>query len=61
MKFNINDYVSVLDDDLSGFVIAISGSGFTIETTSGFEVIYDASELVKIDNNLLMYRNIIAT
>ena len=53
MKFNFNDYVSVLDDDLSGFITAISGSCITIETTSGFEMIYEASELVKIDSNLL--------
>ena len=53
MKLNINDYVSVLDDDLSGFITAISGSCITIETTSGFEMIYEASEFVKIDSNLL--------
>ena len=53
MKFSINDNVSVLDDDLSGRIVGILGSAITIETTSGFEMTFDASELVKIDHNLL--------
>ena len=53
MKFSINDNVSVLDDDLSGRIVGILGSAITIETTSGFEMTFDASELVKMDHNLL--------
>lgn len=53
MKFKLNDKVSVLDDDLSGYVIEISGDTITIETTSGFEMYFEASELVKIKDNLL--------
>ncbi len=53
MKFKLNDKVSVLDDDLSGHVIEISGSTIIIETTSGFEMSFEASELVKIKDNLL--------
>ena len=48
MKFRLNDKVSVLDDDLSGHVIEISADTITIETTSGFEMSFAASELVKI-------------
>ena len=43
MKFRLNDKVSVLDDDLSGHVIEISGNTITIETTSGFEMSFEAS------------------
>lgn len=53
MKFKLNDRVSVLDDDLSGRVIEVSGPTVTIETTAGFELSFDASELVKIKDNLL--------
>ena len=53
MRFRINDKVSVLDDDLSGHVIEISGNTITIETTSGFEMSFEASELVHVDGHLL--------
>ena len=53
MKFSINDNVSVLDDDLSGRIVGILGSAITIETTSGFEMTFYSSELVKMDHNLL--------
>ena len=53
MKFRLNDKVSVLDDDLSGHVIEISGNTITIETTSGFEMSFEASELVHVDGHLL--------
>jgi dsDNA-specific endonuclease/ATPase MutS2 len=53
MKFKLNDKVSVLDDDLSGRIIEISEHSITIETTTGFEMSFDASELIKIENNLL--------
>ena len=53
MKFKINDRVSVLDDDLSGRVIEVSWPTVTIETTAGFELSFEASELVKIKDNLL--------
>ena len=53
MKFRLNDKVSVLDDDLSGHVIEISENTITIETTSGFEMSFEASELVRVDGHLL--------
>lgn len=43
MKFKLNDKVSVLDDDLSGHVIEISGDTITIETSSGFEMSFETS------------------
>ena len=57
MKFKLNDKVSVLDDDLSGHVIEISGDTITIETSSGFEMSFETSELVKIKDNLLREMN----
>lgn len=48
-KFKIGDIVSVLDDNLSGKVIAITNSIITIETTDGFNLDFDNYELVKIE------------
>ena len=53
MKFKINDWVCVLDDDLSGRIIAISDQLVTIETSSGFELKFPPSELVKIIDSVL--------
>ena len=53
MKFKIGDYVSVLDADLSGRVTAIKNKIICIKTNAGFEMNFEASELVKINNRLL--------
>ena len=52
-EITIGDFVSVIDDDLSGYVIEIENNDVRIETTDGFEVLFKLSELVKIDNSLL--------
>lgn len=52
-SFKINDKVSVLDENLSGRVVGIDKNLVTIETTSGFEMIFKPSELVKISDNVL--------
>ena len=52
-EIKIGDFVSVIDDDLSGYVIEIENNDVRIETTDGFEVLFKLSELVKIDNSLL--------
>ena len=54
MKFEINDVVAVLDDDLSGTITKIEGSQISVATTNGFELIFDAHELVKINQDKLM-------
>lgn len=51
--FFLNDRVSVLNDDLSGYVVGVSNQQITIETSSGFELTFHASELVKISSNIL--------
>ncbi|MFD2824738.1 DNA mismatch repair protein MutS [Lacinutrix iliipiscaria] len=45
--FKKGDSVLVLDDDFSGKVISISGNTITILTDDGFELDFDAKELVK--------------
>lgn len=47
MKFKVNDFVQVLDENLSGHIKAISGNTISIETTDGFLLDFEAAELVK--------------
>ena len=58
MKFEINDSVAVLDDDLSGTITKIEGSEITVATTNGFELVFEAHELVKINQDKLMDRSL---
>ncbi|WP_028290938.1 Smr/MutS family protein [Olleya sp. ITB9] len=53
MKLKIGDTVDVLDDVLSGQVTAIKGNVVTIETDEGFELTFNASELVKTKSSTL--------
>ncbi|WP_452224746.1 Smr/MutS family protein [Lacinutrix chionoecetis] len=53
MNFKIGDFVYVLDEALSGEIIDISGSVITIEDTDGFELSFNASEIVKKEDNTL--------
>lgn len=50
MTFEIGNKVSVLDEDLSGFVKNIIGNNVTIETEDGFDLIFKTHELVVIKN-----------
>ena len=58
--YNIGDKVSVLDDDMDGIVTKVTGTQITIETTEGFELNFQAKELIKIDNSS-DFRNSVAT
>ena len=49
--FKIGDLVLVLDDNLSGEVISISGNAITVMTEDGFELDFDEKELVKQADN----------
>ena len=53
MKFEIGDTVDVLDDVLSGIVTFIKGDVITIETDEGFDLDFNATELVKIKSSTL--------
>jgi hypothetical protein len=48
----IGDTVSVLDEALTGTVIAIHSGDITIETEDGFELAYAENELVIMDNSI---------
>ena len=58
--YNIGDKVSVLDDNMDGIVTKVTGPQITIETTEGFELNFQAKELIKIDNSS-DFRNSVAT
>lgn len=47
MKFKIGDHVFAIDDDLKGEIIGVSGSTCILLSEEGFEVNYEANELVK--------------
>jgi hypothetical protein len=49
MKFEVNDKVEVLDDALKGIVMHVQGEVVTIETSEGFSLDFNQSELVKIE------------
>tara|TARA_R100000935_G_C2823366_1_gene160937 strand:+ start:565 stop:1116 length:552 start_codon:yes stop_codon:yes gene_type:complete len=49
MKFKVNDRIEVLDDALEGKVINIDGETIYVETSEGFLMEFEASELVKIE------------
>ena len=58
MKFEINDTVAVLDDDLSGSITKIEGLEITVATTNGFELKFQADELVKIKDSRIMNQSL---
>lgn len=58
--FNIGDKISVLDDNMDGIVLKIIGNTITIESTDGFELNFQSSELIKIGTSA-DFKNSIAT
>jgi len=48
----INDNIDVLDDNISGVIVRISGDQITISTEDGFEMEFDKSEIVVVDHRL---------
>jgi hypothetical protein len=50
--FNQGDSVLVLDDDLMGVVSSIRGNLIFVVTDDGFEIEFESSELVLIDNTI---------
>jgi len=47
--FKIGDKVEVLDEAIKGNVVGVTESSVTIETLDGFEMEYEASQVVKIE------------
>lgn len=52
--FQKGDKVSVLDDNLNGIVISIKNNEITMETDEGFELTFDAKELILIESSTLL-------
>lgn len=50
-KFEIGDTVEVLDDAISGKVVAINNNEISIETRDKFTMTYFVNELVKVHNS----------
>lgn len=46
MKFKIGDTVETIDDDILGIITKISGDTFTVEANDGFELQFEAHELM---------------
>ncbi|MEO9891237.1 Smr/MutS family protein [Aurantibacter sp.] len=49
--FQLGDKVEVLDDTISGVVISIDNDEVSIETNEGFEMSFEAKELVNVESN----------
>ncbi|HLV38990.1 Smr/MutS family protein [Xanthomarina sp.] len=52
--FKIGDKVSVLDENLTGFVIKIDGDTITMEDENGFDMEFHKKELVQIKNEAVL-------
>ena len=48
----INDKINVLDDDISGVIVKINSESVTILCDDGFEMEFEPSQIVVIDNHL---------
>ncbi|GAB2768441.1 Smr/MutS family protein [Salinimicrobium soli] len=49
--FKPGDKVAVLDEDLEGIVISVSGTEVEIETSEGFSLSFEATDLVKLQQS----------
>lgn len=52
--FQIGDWVETIDDTIKGRIIAVEGTKVSIQTGEGFEMAFDASELVKIQDDIVV-------
>ena len=48
----LGDKVYILDANYSGYITKIDGSQINIKTEDGFEMMFDISELIKVDDEL---------
>ena len=56
--YKIGDKVSVLDDAIDGIIVSINGSSIEIETNDGFNMKFEASDLIKIENSNDLHVNL---
>jgi dsDNA-specific endonuclease/ATPase MutS2 len=59
MALKAGDYVEVLDEDFSGRVIFIKNDKVVIQTEEGFELEFEASQLLKTQNSKLLRSSVI--
>jgi len=52
--FQINDFVETIDDTIKGFVKEVDGSTITMETEDGFMMRFNAAELVRISDAIVV-------
>jgi dsDNA-specific endonuclease/ATPase MutS2 len=57
-KFKIGDKVAVLDDDMEGVVNGIEGTTVTLLTSEGFELDFQAKELISINKDISIENNV---
>jgi dsDNA-specific endonuclease/ATPase MutS2 len=53
-QFNIGDFISIIDDTITGRVLAINGDSVLIEDSDGFERTYTTKEIVVYDSKVLL-------
>lgn len=58
MTFKIGDQVAVLDDAIEGVVQQITGNNITILTSEGFELDFQAKELISINKDISIESNV---
>ncbi|MBU2940332.1 DNA mismatch repair protein MutS [Lacinutrix sp. C3R15] len=58
MSFKVGDFVFVLDDDLSGEIVRVSGDKITILTKDDFELDFNSNEVVKQENTNTLKHNV---
>lgn len=51
MNFEVGDKVEAIDDVISGIVQSVNGNTITVETSEGFPITFEASELVKVNSD----------
>jgi dsDNA-specific endonuclease/ATPase MutS2 len=59
MKLKVGDFVEVLDEDLSGEIIFMNNDKVIIQTEEGFELEFEASQLIKTQNSKLLRTSVI--
>lgn len=52
--FQIGDWVETIDDTIKGRIIMVESTGVSIETPDGFEMRFDTSELVKVQQDIVV-------
>lgn len=55
--FSKGDQVSVLNEAIDGMVLSVSGASVRIETTHGFEMVFDQKELIHAGKSALSIGN----